>query len=386
MWNLTSGQKQAAWPDATGRGAISPDGKLLATGTLDGKVELWEVASGRRLASIQAYSNGDSGLCVALAFSPDGRVLATGGPNSDHFIKLFDPAASLKLIRQIPTPPSAGISALGFSPNGKMLAAALRHERVLLMDAAGRTERLISMGSGYIMATVFSPDSKLLATARDSGVINLWDVQTGQLQATLKGHTATVSSVAFSPDGGTLASGGADSTVRLWDVATGQERIAFKAHSSNETSVAFTPDGTTLISGNWSGVISVRRGIRVPEADVEVTPVEEAGQTIATEDYDEMAWTLATNPDPKLRDGRRAVDFAEKAIAATNRKDPKVLDTLAAAYAELGQFMDAVRCEQEAIALPGDDQLKNRFTSRLKLYESNSPYRTQPGHEFWQLR
>jgi hypothetical protein len=88
-----------------------------------------------------------------------------------------------------------------------------------------------------------------------------------------------------------------------------------------------------------------------------------------------MAWTLATNPDPKMRDGPRAVDLAKKAVTMTSRKDPGILDTLAAAYAELGQFTNAVRCEQEAIVLLKNDPAKNDCASRLKLYESNSPYR-----------
>jgi hypothetical protein len=60
---------------------------------------------------------------------------------------------------------------------------------------------------------------------------------------------------------------------------------------------------------------------------------------------------LATDLDPKLRDGQRAMDFAEKAFATIGRKDPKILETLAAAYAELSQFTNAVRCQEEALAL-----------------------------------
>jgi WD40 repeat protein len=383
MRDLASGQRVAAWSGAVGRGAISPDGKLLATGTVDGKVKLWDVASGRLLASVQAHPGGESALCVAVAFSPDGRVLVTGGSNLNEPIKFWDPAASLKLIRQVPTPPSAGISALGFSPDGKMLAAALIGQRVLLMNRNGQAQRLISMGGGYILASVFSPDSKLLATARESGVISLWEAQTGRLHFTLKGHTSAVRALAFSPDGSFLASGSGDHTVRLWDVATGQERIAFKGNPSvSVTSVAFSPDGSTLIAGHSNGVVSLRRGNRTPEADVEVQLVDETGKIeTSAQDYNAMAWTLATDPDPEMRDGQRAMDFAEKAAGATNHKDPVIMDTLAAAYAELGQFTNAARYEQGAIALLQDSQLKNDCTSRLKLYESNLPYRSRPQRE-----
>lgn len=87
------------------------------------------------------------------------------------------------------------------------------------------------------------------------------------------------------------------------------------------------------------------------------------------------AWLLATSPKAELRDGRAAVEFARKAVALTKRKDPKVLDTLAAAYAEATQFSKAISAEKEAIALALDDEEKKDYDSRLKLYQAKSPYR-----------
>lgn len=88
-----------------------------------------------------------------------------------------------------------------------------------------------------------------------------------------------------------------------------------------------------------------------------------------------MAWFLATCNDSKLRDGTGAVGFAEKAVTATSRKDPMILDTLAAAYAEAGQFTNAVSLQQEAIALLHTESEITNYTSRLRLYELNTPYR-----------
>src|SRR5262249_26337697 len=63
------------------------------------------------------------------------------------------------------------------------------------------------------------------------------------------------------------------------------------------------------------------------------------------------AWLQATSANPRLRDGSSAVRFAEQAAAATKQHDPSILDTLAAAYAEAGQFEKAVRTQKEAVAL-----------------------------------
>jgi len=79
-----------------------------------------------------------------------------------------------------------------------------------------------------------------------------------------------------------------------------------------------------------------------------------------------LAWALATNPNPSFRDGSNAVVLAEKAVAATSPRIPWHLGTLAAAYAETGQFEKAVITQQEAIALLQTETDKNDFRSRLK--------------------
>jgi hypothetical protein len=93
------------------------------------------------------------------------------------------------------------------------------------------------------------------------------------------------------------------------------------------------------------------------------------------ESQNKLAWQLATCILPALRDGTAAVSFAGQAVSATNRKNAGYLDTLAAAYAEAGQFELAVRTQKESIALLPDGNEKEDVRSRLKLYESNTPYR-----------
>jgi hypothetical protein len=78
---------------------------------------------------------------------------------------------------------------------------------------------------------------------------------------------------------------------------------------------------------------------------------------------------------PELRDGKNAVRLAQKALAEKERKDANSLDTLAAAYAEAGDFAKAVDVEKEALALVETEDEKKDFSARQKLYESNTPYR-----------
>ncbi len=90
-----------------------------------------------------------------------------------------------------------------------------------------------------------------------------------------------------------------------------------------------------------------------------------------------LAWILATSRNSAVRDGSDAVVLAEKAAAARHYKNPATLDTLAAAYAEAGQFEKAVSTEQEAIALLQKEAEKSDYRTRLQLFEGKVSYRSK---------
>jgi WD40 repeat protein len=101
----------------------------------------------------------------------------------------------------------------------------------------------------------FSADGRYLA-ADSSNTIRLWEVESGEARASLKGHSNLVENVAFLDGGRMLASGSWDRTVKLWDIAQASgERDVLTAHSGSVESLVFTPEGQTLISGGSDGRI-----------------------------------------------------------------------------------------------------------------------------------
>jgi TPR repeat protein len=133
-------------------------------------------------------------------------------------------------------------------------------------------------------------------------------------------------------------------------------------------------NGNIAAQRDLGGLYATGRGVEQNSAEAIkwYRKAAEAGLPSAQNDF---AWMLATSTDASLRNGLLAVTFAEKAVTATRRSDASFLDTLAAAYAEAGDFEKAVAIQNEAVTLLKDAASKQDYTSRLRLYEAKTPYR-----------
>ncbi len=117
-----------------------------------------------------------------------------------------------------------------------------------------------------------------------------------------------------------------------------------------------------------------RIGIGVPRDEREALKWQQiVGKDAFTLNW--LARDIVAFPDVRVRDGSNAVAYAEKAVALTYSDNAKYLETLAAAYAETGQFTNAVSVEMEAIRLQSQKYHLDDFNARLQLYESGVPYR-----------
>jgi WD40 repeat protein len=230
---------------------LSPDGKLIATMRIDGRVSLRGRGAERLLDPRGSASK-------ALAFSPDGRTLAVG--RDEPGILLFDVVGGgSPIILNTPLPLSR---ALAFSPDGRTLAATTRRDgEILLWDLASDRARIRLHGLHPAVDIAFSPDGRTLAAGeRCENAVTLWDLETGRSRCLLSGRFGAITSVAFSPDGGLLAAAGpADRLVRLWDPASGRLRLRIPGHTFGTNAVRFSPDGGLLVTAGSDGMIRVWR-------------------------------------------------------------------------------------------------------------------------------
>ena len=253
LWDVATGDPIAALEghtDGVWSVSFSPDGATLASGSWDETIRLWDVATGDPIAALEGHTDG----VWSVSFSPDGATLASG--SADGTIRLWDvatgdPIATLE-------GHTDWVLSVSFSPDGATLASGSEDDTVRLWDVATHTTIVTLEVEGHtdgVWSVSFSPDGATLASGSGDSTVKLWDVATGDPIATLEGHTSSVWSVSFSPDGATLVSGSADGTVRLWDVATGDPIAALEEHTDGVYSVSFSPDGATLASGSWDDTI-----------------------------------------------------------------------------------------------------------------------------------
>ena len=158
----------------------------------------------------------------------------------------------------------------------------------------------------------------------------------------------------------------AELTIKRGDVEAAVRYFRRAVELQPASAAAHADLGTALVvEGNdFAAVAELREALRLD------------GQLLAA--ANQLAWVLATSPDDRARNGADAVALAESFCRATESKQPRLLDTLAAAYAETGQYGKAVETAERAIALARERNqpaVAASIDSRVGLYRDGKPFR-----------
>jgi WD40 repeat protein len=231
--------------------AFSPDGKLLAAGDTEKAITVSDLSTGRELATLLGHEN----WVDQVVFLPGGKSLISG--SWDKLTRLWD-LATAKELRKFP-----GVFT-GLSADGGTLATRTTDGVHLWEPMSGKELRRLPQTKGmYPRAAVLAPDGSTVAceqSEKEDGpsVFLLRDTRTGKVLRELYHRRADSHRLdwAFSRNGKLLAANSGHS-VFVWDVATGIRLCDFPAHADTVRSVAFSPDGRRLVSGGDDGTCRI---------------------------------------------------------------------------------------------------------------------------------
>jgi WD40 repeat protein len=224
--------------------AYAPDGKRLASVSIDNTVRVWDIATGHAVHTLRLSSKATAGTVTeGLAFSSDGKRLAACG---EETVKVWDPETGQQL-HDFHEPARR----VAFSPDARRLAWVGSGLKVC--DAVTGAETYAVKGDFDFL--LFSPDgTRLIAMETDD--MKILETATGNLvMAVHPGPGQRSDLAALSPDGRRLAVIGARDVIRLWDTSSWEEALALPAHTASVVGLAFSPDGHRIASTDMDGVM-----------------------------------------------------------------------------------------------------------------------------------
>lgn len=246
LWDLTDGSVTATLEghkDQVFRVEFSPDGKSLASCSGDGTTILWDVGTRKR----QMVLAGHGDPMIDVAFTADGSLVATAGSH----IQLWKQGHQIWA-----TPHSQLFFAIAFSPDQESLACGTK-DLIRICDVTDSESFTdLSVQKGMVYQVEYSPDGKWLASASSEGQLSLWDVKDHvKKRVVVTADNSALFAAAFSPHGTYLVTGGRERVIRTWTVPDLQ--LVDERYGPTETvlSVRISPDGKRLASGSYDGKI-----------------------------------------------------------------------------------------------------------------------------------
>lgn len=252
--------------------AVSPNGKAVASGGVDRRIKVWDVAEG-----LQAHDLGEvhKKPIYGVCFSPDGRYLATG--SGDTYLVVYDIQAMKKAAKEAFGKDEYWhfavrnriLNCVAWSPKGHTIAVGLSNHQVVLLPVTkdGRVSKgpTLNAHDDAVSAVAFSRDGARLVSVGYDRRIAIWDVTQDAprlVRERVVEHADPIQALALHPAGEIIATGSWDASIRLWSAADLSARgVQTGPHFSAVEGLAFDGSGTRLASASSDGTVGVWRVI-----------------------------------------------------------------------------------------------------------------------------
>lgn len=257
--------------------AITPDGQTVVSGSHDGTIKVWDLATGKCRATLLGHTS----YVYGVAITPDGCTVVSG--SNDKTLKVWDLATGecrATLLGHFDL-----IYSVAITPDGRTVVSSSEDKTLRIWDlATGECRATLEGHVGLVYRAAITPDGRTIVSGSGDNTLKVWDLTTGKCHATLEGHKNIVTGVAITPDGRTVVSSSADNTLKIWDLVTGECRATLEGHEDLVYRVAITPDGRTVVS------VSADMTVKVWDLDTGKCRATLRGHT-------DIVWGLAVSPD-----------------------------------------------------------------------------------------
>ena len=230
--------------------AFSSNGRLVATGSFDSTVKIWDTTSGQLISSC-IPDNWEP--IYRVIFSRDANYVAAQGTAG---VKVWD-TISGRMVTNCGMLSRSEIN-LAYSQDGRLIAAGGKDRVINICDA--KTGQILGECLGHVApinGLVFSHDTTFLVSVSCDTTVKIWKSENAELVSSCEGHKERVNCVACSPDGRFLASGDNQSTILIWDLHTGKFLYTCNGHKDSILSITFSQDSRFVVSGSNDRTVKI---------------------------------------------------------------------------------------------------------------------------------